>query len=127
MSGKMSSFIIPSNRLYCRGEKQPRFENQNVGTHLEVEANVTTLSLVHVKINKLPKRIKLNSLTIESSYIQNYQSQSFLDNVKINKIIVKNSDIDSIFGLGLFKTANDVETLREESNANTKTMTIIII
>lgn len=60
--------------------------------------------------------MKLTSLRIESSYIQNDQNQPFLDKVKINKMTVENSDIDSMFNLGLFESDNDITSLREQSN-----------
>ena len=58
----------------------------------------------------------LNSLMIESSYIKNGQNHPFFDNVRIKKMTVKNSDIDSIDHLGLFQSENNIESLRFMKN-----------
>ena len=120
-SGKMSSLhILSSNKLYCRrGEQRPRFRNhKKVGTHLDVVSlkRLRNLSLVNVKTNKMPQDLKINSLTIESSYIENDQTHHFFDKVNINSMTLENSDIDSIVNLGLFQSENHIESLREQSN-----------
>ena len=117
----MSSFIILSNILmYHRGKRRPRFRNSEVGTHLEgsmEKLEIGNLNLVNVKTEKLPKEMKLDSLTIESSYIKNKNNLRFFDKVDVKKISVENSDIDSIFDLGLFESDNDnIGELREKSN-----------
>ena len=114
----MSSFNILSNKSYCRGKRKPRFLNKNVGTNLEAVSldKLRNISLVNVKANKLPKKMELDSLTIESSYIKNDKDQSFFDKVKITKMTVENSDIDSIDHLGLFQSDNNIHSLREKSN-----------
>ena len=119
-SGKMSSLHILSNKLYCRrGEQRPRFRNhKKVGTHLDVVSlkRLRNLSLVNVKTKKMPQDLQINSLTIESSYIENDQTHHFFDKVNINSMTLENSDIDSIVNLGLFQSENNIESLREQSN-----------
>ena len=118
ISGKMSSFNILSNKSYCRGKRKPRFLNKNVGTNLEAASldKLRKISLVNVKADKLPKEMELNSLIIESSYIKNDEDQRFFEKVKITKMTVENSDIDSIDHLGLFQSDNNIDSLREKSN-----------
>jgi len=101
-----------------RGKRKPRFLNRNVGTHLEAASldRLRNISLVNVKADKLPKQMHLNSLMIESSYIKNGQNHPFFDNVRIKKMTVKNSDIDSIDHLGLFQSENNIESLRFMKN-----------
>ena len=80
---------------------------------------IGNLNLVNVKTEKLQKEMKLSSLTIESSYIKNKNNSRFFDKVDVKKISVENSDIDSIFDLGLFESDNDnIGELREKSNYN---------
>ena len=64
----------------------------------------------------MPQDLQINSLTIESSYIENDQTHHFFDKVTINSMTLENSDIDSIVNLGLFQSENHIESLREQSN-----------
>ena len=64
----------------------------------------------------MPQDLKINSLTIESSYIENDQTHHFFDKVNINSMTLENSDIDSIVNLGLFQSENHIESLREQSS-----------
>ena len=60
---------------------------------------------------------ELDSLIIESSYIKNDKTNKpFIDKVSIKKMSVENSDIDSIDHLGLFRSDNNIKSLREKSN-----------
>ena len=118
----MSSFNILSNKSYCRGKRKPRFLNKNVGTHLKATSlnrnGLKNINLVNVKTNRLPEQMpELDSLIIESSYIKNDKTNKpFIDKVSIKKMSVENSDIDSIDHLGLFRSDNNIKSLREKSN-----------
>ena len=108
--------------------KRPRFRysddvsNSDDVTILEAnmkKLNIGNLNLVNVMTDKLPKEIKLNSLKIESSYIEMTNKLRFFNKVDVKEISVENSVIDSIFNLGLFGSDNvNIESLREKSNYN---------
>ena len=72
------------------------------------------MQLENVKMQKLPQKMKVNSLTIKASHILEEENSFFFDQNDVEDITMSNLNIDSIYHLGL--DGLDTESFRELVN-----------
>ena len=77
---------------------------------------IKNMKLEKVKIRRWPRKMKLNSLTIESSHIKEEdKNSSFFYRNEIGSINLVGSDIDSVHHLGLDKLRSSTNSREDLS------------
>ena len=97
-------------KLTITGRKKPIKYDQEIGTTVTIaegklgsRSNKPEVTLTNCRINKIAKQMNLKKLKVESSLFPDTEQKIFqnIDSANIDELEIENSDILSIFKLGL--------------------------
>ena len=128
-----SRFNLPRMKtLRVLGRSKPTKYDQDIGTFLTMaegnlgsKASNTELTMTNSRIAKLPKQLTLKSLNIDTSLFSNVKELTFPDinSTDIDELKITNSDILSIFKLGISNYAKQFNFSKNKIHSTCETNT----